>query len=184
MDNTLSNLAAALSAAQGEMEKARKDSTNPHFRSKYADLASCWDACREPLTRNGLSVIQMPLESEPGTVRLRTILMHKSGESIESVMSIPATKNDAQGYGSAITYARRYALCATVGISPEDDDAEGAINRKQPAQQAQVNPHTVEAINSIDTVADLQSAYKAMSASDRMLYAQAFKARKTQIEAA
>lgn len=176
----LSNLAAALSAAQSEIEGAIKGNVNPHFRSKYADLGACWEACREPLTKHGLSVIQMPLEADNGMVRLQTRLLHSSGEYIESIMSIPVSKQDAQGYGSAITYARRYALCAFVGIAPLDDDGEASIGRNT-QQPAKTDPNTVEAINAIDSMADLQAAYKAMPQDQRRLYSAVFTARKNEL---
>lgn len=122
---SLKNLAAALCKAQAEMEGAKKDVTNPHFNRKYADLASVWSAIREPLTKNGLSVVQL-LRSIQGGVEVETILLHTSGEQIGDVFSVPASKADAQGFGSAATYARRYSLMAMVGVAPEDDDGNAA----------------------------------------------------------
>ena len=122
----INELAAALSKAQGAMKGAVKDSSNPHFKSKYADLSSVWDACRKVLAANGLSVIQTPEESERQEVRISTTLLHSSGQWITSTYAIPVTKADAQGYGSAITYARRYSLAAMVGVAPEDDDGNAA----------------------------------------------------------
>jgi hypothetical protein len=138
---SIKELASALSKAQAMIEGAIKDKTNPAFRSKYADLGACWDACRDPLTKHGLSVMQLPMIGD-GSVRLETILMHSSGEFISSEMQIPVSKHDAQGYGSALTYARRYALCAFVGIAPEDDDGNGA-SAKAPTKQA--NPENERA---------------------------------------
>jgi hypothetical protein len=123
---SIADLAAALCKAQAQMEGAKKDAANPHFKSKYADLASVWDAIRAPLTSNGLSVVQL-LRSIQGGVEVETILMHSSGQQISDVFAVPATKNDAQGYGSAATYARRYALMAMVGVAPEDDDGNAAV---------------------------------------------------------
>lgn len=123
---SIADLAAALCKAQAQMEGAKKDANNPHFKSKYADLASVWDAIRAPLTSNGLSVVQL-LRSIQGGVEVETILMHASGQQISDVFAVPATKNDAQGYGSAATYARRYALMAMVGVAPEDDDGNAAV---------------------------------------------------------
>jgi hypothetical protein len=123
---SIADLAAALCKAQAQMEGAKKDANNPHFKSKYADLASVWDAIRAPLTSNGLSVVQL-LRSISGGVEVETILMHASGQQISDVFAVPATKNDAQGYGSAATYARRYALMAMVGVAPEDDDGNAAV---------------------------------------------------------
>lgn len=122
----INELAAALSKAQGAMHAASKDSTNPHFKSKYADLASVWDVCRKPLTDNGLSVVQLPEATEHGLV-IATRLMHASGQWMQADLLLNPTKNDPQGVGSAITYGRRYGLCAMVGIvADEDDDGNGA----------------------------------------------------------
>lgn len=123
---SIADLAAALCKAQAQMEGAKKDANNPHFKSKYADLASVWDAIRGPLTSNGLSVVQL-LRSIQGGVEVETILMHASGQQISDVFAVPASKQDAQGYGSAATYARRYALMAMVGVAPEDDDGNAAV---------------------------------------------------------
>ncbi len=121
-----SKLFAALAKAQAKIEGASKTNVNPHFRSKYADLASVWDACREALTSNGIAVIQRPVASESGSVAIETILAHESGEYITGTLSMRPTKADPQGIGSAITYARRYALASMVGVAPEDDDGNAA----------------------------------------------------------
>lgn len=128
---SLKNLAGALCKAQAEMEGAKKDQNNPHFNRKYADLASVWNTIREPLTKNGLSVVQL-LRSMQGGVEVETILLHTSGEQISDVFSIPANKSDAQGFGSAATYARRYALMAIVGVAPEEDDGNAAAASHRP----------------------------------------------------
>jgi hypothetical protein len=122
----IAELAAALCKAQAQMEGAKKDATNPHFKNKYADLAAVWAAIREPLTSNGLSVVQLLRDVQNG-IEVETILLHTSGQQIGSVLAMPASKNDAQGYGSAATYARRYALMALVGVAPEDDDGNAAV---------------------------------------------------------
>ena len=134
---TIGELAKALAQAQGMMEGARQDSSNPFFKAKYADLASVWDACRKPLSENGLSVVQ-PCDDADGKLVIETTLLHSSGEWITGRLALNPVKNDPQGIGSAITYGRRYSLAAMVGISPEDDDAEKAMDReKKPAKQAQ-----------------------------------------------
>jgi len=122
----IAELAAALCKAQAQMEGAKKDATNPHFKNKYADLAAVWAAIREPLTSNGLSVVQLLRDVQNG-IEVETILLHTSGQQIGSVLAMPASKQDAQGYGSAATYARRYALMALVGVAPEDDDGNAAV---------------------------------------------------------
>lgn len=127
----LANFGAAFAKAQATIEGAVKGKVNPHLKNKYADLSSCWDACRESFTSNGISVIQGNTPS-PGGVLVVTRLLHASGEWIEDDgLFVPATKNDAQGFGSALTYARRYGLCAMAGISPEDDDGAAAGGKKE-----------------------------------------------------
>ena len=128
----MKELYAALAKAQSQIDGAKKDSTNPHFRSKYADLASVWDACREALTSNGLAVVQFGAVSEAGAV-LVTRLTHSSGEAIEGSIPLLNGKGDMQGLGSALTYARRYGLAAMVGVCPEDDDGNAA-SAKPPAE--------------------------------------------------
>ena len=122
---SIKELAAALAKAQGDIRGAMKDASNPHFRNSYATLASVWDAIRAPLSRNGLAVVQLVSSSE-NEIRVETILMHSSGEFISEVLPVPASKHDAQGYGSAITYGRRYGLQAIAGVAPEDDDGNAA----------------------------------------------------------
>lgn len=121
----INEIAAALSKAQAVISGAVKDKTNPHFRSDYADLASVWEACRKPLTDNGLSVAQTAATDE-GRVCVTTLLMHASGQWISDTLAMRPTKDDPQGVGSCITYARRYALAAMVGVAPEDDDGNAA----------------------------------------------------------
>ena len=120
----------ALAKAQGEIEGAKKDSQNPHFKSSYADLASVWAAIREPLSKNGLALTQWPRVVN-GAVEVETILAH--GEQfISDVLWMPCSKMDAHGIGSATTYARRYALMAIAGVAPEDDDGNGAVDGHKP----------------------------------------------------
>lgn len=136
----MKELAAALCKAQAQIEGATKGKVNPAFRSKYADLASVWDACREALTTHGLSVAQFGRTTEAGAV-LVTRLLHVSGEFLEGEVPLLNSKGDMQGLGSALTYARRYGLAAMVGVSPEDDDANAASNRTEPkAPAAKVEP--------------------------------------------
>ena len=127
---SIANLAKALSIVQGKLTYAKKDSKNPFFKSNYADLESVWDACRDLLSANGLAVTQFPGEYFEGTMSLTTIITHSSGEWMGQVMSLPVTKPDAQGAGSAITYMRRYALAAVVGVVQADDDGNAASSPK------------------------------------------------------
>ena len=122
---TIKELAAALVKAQAKIKAALKDSTNPHFRSKYADLSSVVDAVKAPLLEHGISFIQGVNDAEGG-VAVETMLLHTSGEWLSSTLRIPASKQDAQGYGSAITYGRRYGLQSMCGVPAEDDDGNAA----------------------------------------------------------
>jgi hypothetical protein len=141
----ITELAAALCKAQGSIQGASKDSVNPHFKSKYADLASCWDACRSHLSDNGLSIVQIPIVDKD-RAGVTTILMHSSGQWIKGDLlmqiavralkdrqgnPLPKGDPDPQTTGSCITYARRYALAAFVGIAPEDDDGNAASSRAE-----------------------------------------------------
>jgi len=131
--DSIKELATALSKVQGELSYAKKDSANPFFKSRYADLESVWDACRSLLARNGLSVIQMPGNYFEGRMWLVTKLCHTSGEWIEQEMSVPVPKADPQGAGSALTYMRRYALAAFIGVVQADDDGNAASEQKPTA---------------------------------------------------
>lgn len=134
----INELAAALAKAQGQIEGAKKSSSNPFFKSKYADLAECWNTCREALTANGMSVIQMPEEiNENGRLNITTMLAHSSGQYITSTLTMTVTKLDPQAIGSAITYGRRYALAAMVGLAQEDDDGEKAMARPKDKKSAE-----------------------------------------------
>lgn len=123
---SIASLAAALVKAQSKIEGATKDKTNPHFRSKYADLSSVVDAIKGPATDNGLAYTQV-LHDADSSAKVETIILHSSGEWLScGVISVPVSKQDAQGYGSALTYARRYSLSAAFGVAPEDDDGNAA----------------------------------------------------------
>jgi len=136
---SIAKLAEALSKTQGQIKGALKDTDNPFFKRKYADLTSVWDACREQLSSNGLSVVQTTDDSESGVI-VETFLIHSSGEWIGGRLRMKPVKDDPQGVGSAITYARRYALAAIVGVAPEDDDGNEAsgldVEKKQEASKA------------------------------------------------
>lgn len=132
----INEIAGALAKAQATVRGAVKDSTNPHLKSQYADLSSVWQACREALTANSLAVVQTPHTDEGGRCHVVTMLMHSSGQWIRDTFCLSPTKQDPQGYGSAITYMRRYALAAMVGVAPEDDDGESASATPQRPPQA------------------------------------------------
>lgn len=135
----IKSIASALAAAQMEMGKALKQANNPHFRSKYADLGNVMDACLPALNSNGIALIQPTGEDEHGRY-VETMLIHgESGQSLSCRVPLIVAKNDMQGYGSAVTYARRYGLMAMAGIAPEDDDGNAAAKAapKQDRQQDQ-----------------------------------------------
>jgi hypothetical protein len=129
---SIANLAKALSIVQGKLTHAKKDSANPFFKSKYADLESVWDACRNLLAENGLCVMQFPgtYSDLDKSMSLTTILSHSSGEWISQEMSVPMSKVDAQGAGSCLSYMRRYSLAAVVGVVQADDDGNAASSPK------------------------------------------------------
>lgn len=131
---SITNLATALSLAQGAMGKAAMSSTNPHFKSKYADLESLWDACKPHLVGNGLSVVQLP-SAEGGQYFVETILLHSSGEWLSGRCFIQPNKLDPHGIMSSYTYARRGGLQAMVGLCGDsDDDGNSAMNFSTPSR--------------------------------------------------
>lgn len=124
MDNA--KIAAAFVKAQKNFAPALKTNTNPAFRSKYVALDGCIEAVIDSLNANGIALLQPTHDCESG-VTVETIFLHESGETLSGgKLHVPATKQDAQGYGSALTYARRYSLMAACGIAPEDDDGNAA----------------------------------------------------------
>lgn len=132
---SIGKIALALAKAQGVMGGAAKDKKNPHFGNNYADLASVWEACREPLAQNELAVVQQ-VTSDPNGVTVTSTLLHSSGEYISDRCWLPVTQKTPQGYGSTITYARRYSLSALVGVAQEDDDGNaGSAQTSAPAGQ-------------------------------------------------
>ncbi|MEE8382181.1 MAG: ERF family protein [Thermodesulfobacteriota bacterium] len=136
----LDKIAVALAKAQSEMAGAVKGSNNPFFKSKYADLTSVWVACKEALHNNGLSVIQSPVSFE-GRIGVSTMLLHSSGQFVQDEYTLGVKKeNDPQADGSSITYARRYALAAFVGVCPEDDDAEKGMHRGEKPKPSPKTP--------------------------------------------
>ena len=149
--DSIKELATALAIVQGQLTFAKKDSKNPFFKSNYADLESVWDACRSLLSDNGLAVMQFPGEYMDGNMALNTIITHKSGEWMSQEMSVPVSKPDAQGAGSALTYMRRYALAAVVGVVQADDDGNSASEKATiVAEKApSINPQQIASINAL-----------------------------------
>lgn len=124
---SISELAKALVKFQGELKPVKREHENPFFKAKYADLAAIWDAIREPLSKNGLAVVQANHPNDGGVI-LETMLIHISGEWIKSIVKMHPNKNDPQSFGSCQTYARRYGLSAMLGIATEDDDDANAAS--------------------------------------------------------
>lgn len=139
----MKNIATALVKAQQAFGPALKTATNPHLKSKYANLSDCIEAVIGALNANGIAMVQKTHEVNPDGVTVETIFMHESGEQISSgMLYVPAPKKDPQGYGSALTYARRYSLMAACGIAPEDDDGHAASQpRKAQQQQPEKQQH-------------------------------------------
>lgn len=136
VSSTRKHIAAALVKAQRDFGPALKSSTNPHFRSRYADLSACVEAVVGSLNKNGIALTQHTLNAEGG-VSVETVLVHDSGESMSfGTLFVPCSKHDPQGYGSALTYARRYSLTTALGIAPEDDDGNAASAQKTKAAPA------------------------------------------------
>ena len=155
----MKNLATALVKAQKAFGPALKSSTNPHFKSRYADLAACVEAVVDSLNNNGIALIQQNQPSPDGVI-VETIFLHESGESLNcGQLFVPANKHDAQGFGSALTYARRYSLMAACGIAPEDDDGNTASRRPQVNESALVDH--LAAIEASTDQDSLKNAYKA-----------------------
>ena len=156
------NIATAFVKAQRQFGPALKTSTNPHFKSKYADLANCIEAVIEALNANGIGFMQRTYECKDG-VLVETVFIHESGEVMEcGMLHVPAGKQDPQGYGSALTYARRYSLLAATGLAPEDDDANAASRRteiKSTVNESQI-ADLLAAMDEVTTIKELQQAYK------------------------
>ena len=128
----IKDLAKALAAAQSSLSAAKKDAVNPHFKNKYATLQSVWDAAREVLAPNGLSVVQTFGQTDGSRMDITTTLLHTSGQWISGTLSMTPQRADPQGIGSAITYGRRYGLSSILGIVTDDDDDGNAAS--QPAR--------------------------------------------------
>ena len=156
---------AAFVKAQKEFGPALKSATNPHFRSKYADLSACVEAVIDALNDNGIGLMQNCHESDTGVI-VETMFIHESGETLSAgKLHVPASKNDPQAFGSALTYARRYSLMAACGIAPEDDDGNAAS--KKPPQDVSVAVKGVMSAESLDALKAQFTAAYAMFKSDK-----------------
>jgi len=176
--DSIAALASALSKAQGAMTGALKDSSNPFFKTKYADLGSVIASCRQQLCDNGLCVIQC-IDIIADKPVLITTLAHSSGEWIKSITPILAKDESAQAQGSGITYARRYALAAIVGIAQVDDDGEAAVGRKQqPAKEPAIEAAVVAQVAEAATLEALSALYQSLSKEQRLAHLAEFTQRK------
>ena len=136
LSDKIDQLAVAIVAVQSAVLKANRDRENPYYKSTYATLNSVWDACREPLSKNGIAVVQCVTGCDKGRVGLTTMLLHSSGQWMRDTAIYTVAKDDPQGAGSAITYGRRYGFAAMLGVvTDEDDDGNAAShNPGTPAQ--------------------------------------------------
>jgi hypothetical protein len=149
----MKNIATSLVKAQKEFGPALKSSSNPHFRSKYADLASCVEAVIDALNNNGIYLLQKTHDQQNG-IMVETVFVHESGEMLNcGNLYFPASKNDAQGFMSALTYARRGSLMAACGIAPEDDDGNAA-SKRPPAAPAAPAPDITDHLSAIQASAN------------------------------
>ncbi len=181
----MKNIATALVKAQKAFGPALKTSTNPHFRSRYADLSACVEAVIEGLNGAGIALVQRTSEDMTG-VTVETVFIHESGEMLEcGKLHVPASKQDPQGYGSALTYARRYSLMAACGIAPEDDDGNSA-SRRPTAPTPDITDH-LSAIEGSGSSEQLAQIYKdALDAcqGNQALQAKVIQAKKARVERA
>lgn len=187
-------IATALVKAQKEFAPALKTATNPHFRSKYADLAACIEAVVDALNSNGIALVQKTHDSDNG-IAIETLFIHESGETLSGgILHVPASKQDPQGYGSALTYARRYSLMSACGIAPEDDDGNSAVRspakptpRVTPTQPQETRPaRSIEEIAILlaqcETLAALQILWVGLTKEEQDAAQQMFSTRKRELK--
>jgi hypothetical protein len=180
----MNELAKSLVKAQAAMSHAAKDSKNPHFKSAYSSLASVIDAIRPALSANGLAFVQK-LHTAEGGVSVETVLIHESGHELScGILFIPASKQDAQGFGSAITYAKRYSLQAALGIASEDDDGQAAVKTPpKPIEKVIEKPKGIELDNTIAQMASAVS-YESLKDIFRAAWTLCFKEQQIPLKAA
>lgn len=188
----MEKIAPAFIKAKKEFGPALKDRTNPAFKSKYADLGACLDAVDDALLNNGIAVMQETFMDDSG-VTVETVFIHESGETLRGgKLHVPASKQDPQGYGSALTYARRYSLQAACGIAPEDDDGNAASSHKaspkspQQRQEAAGEPDA-EILAQFNAAHDIPALTKVMNglpADQKRLYTGHFNSRMTELKKA
>ena len=163
----MKQIATALVKAQKAFGPALKTSTNPHFRSRYADLSACVEAVIDALNNNGIYLLQKNYDCADG-IMVETVFVHESGEMLEcGIVHFPATKKDPQGYASALTYGRRYSLMAACGIAPEDDDGNRATRPEKTVVDSSMMADHITAIQDATDEASLKTAYQIGRASCR-----------------
>lgn len=194
----MDKIASALVKAQRAFAPALKTNTNPAFRTKYVALDGCIEAVIDALNANGIALLQPTHECESG-VTVETLFVHESGQTLSGgKLHVPASKQDPQGYGSALTYARRYSLMAACGIAPEDDDGNAAsrprpaeVPKREPEELPKLSPaaiqKTTREIQEAKSLADLatikaRALSAAETAKDRDAYAAYRRAAKTREE--
>ena len=193
----MKQIAQAFINAKKAFAPAMKDKTNPHFRSKYADLGACLNAVEDALLDNSIALYQETFEDASG-VTVETVFLHESGETIRGgKLHVPASKQDPQGYGSALTYARRYSLMTACGIAPEDDDGNAASNttnaqaKKQTAAPKQPlgegpepDAEILAQFNAAKDIAALTKVMNGLSQDDKRLYSMHFNSRMNELKKA
>ena len=180
----MKNISTALVKAQKAFGPALKSSTNPHFKSRYADLSACVEAVIEGLNGAGIALIQRTSEDMTG-VTVETVFIHESGEMLEcGKLHVPASKQDPQGYGSALTYARRYSLMAACGIAPEDDDGNAGSRKAVPTPDITDHLAAIEGSGSSEELAKIYKDALHACEGNQALQAKVIQAKKARIERA
>jgi hypothetical protein len=183
METTFSKVAAAFVKAQREFGPALKSHTNPHFRSRYADLSACVEAVIDALNANGIAMTQRTSICDNGII-IETVFIHESGEVLNcGQLHVPASKQDPQGYGSALTYARRYSLLAASGLAPEDDDGN-ASSRRKPLPDITDHLSAIDASANSEELAVVFKAAIEACGEHQELQAKVIAAKKTRVERA
>lgn len=165
---SINELATALAKAQAQMTSAKKDSSNPFFKSKYADLAAVVEAVKKPLADNGLSYVQTTDTDDGTAVLVETMLMHTSGQWISGRLRMPVAKpNDPQALGSVITYARRYGLQAMTGVPADDDDGNAAAGKEQTKPETKPDPEGEMYLKGATSLAELSDIWRTLKPAQR-----------------
>lgn len=192
----MEKIAPAFIKAKKEFSPALKDRENAHFKSRYADLGACLDAVNDALLNNGIAVMQETFQDDTG-VTVETVFIHESGETLRGgKLHVPASKQDPQGYGSALTYARRYSLQAACGIAPEDDDGNAAMpakpstrpaasaSKKELPSAAEPDAEILAQFNAAQDVPALTKVMNSLPNDQKRMYTGAFNSRMTELKKA